>query len=192
MVMSIKIQPFYSSNWLYLFTQHQKHNYSEFYLGNSRKPNPVTLMISCYIFQDIFHINTFSTIGKILMINLYILYFLELVYSFKASVSSIEEFKGMLTPVFTAVKYNIPAYFFFSLFRFAHFCVYFPMISKLTLPNSQVWNDFLSLQSLKHSIVCHPEHPPVLLRGEEEKKGGAGAEVLFRRALTPGGGVTGL
>lgn len=68
------------------------------------------------------------------------------------------------------------------------------MVSKLTLPNSQVWNYFLSLQSLKHSIVLFAIRNILQFYSEgeeEEKKGVAGAEVLFTRALTLGRGVTG-
>lgn len=68
-------------------------------------------------------------------------------------------------------------FFSFPLLRFADFCVYFLMVSKLTQPNSQVWSYFLPLQSLMHSFVLFAIRHILRFHAEGKKKRRKGEQV---------------
>lgn len=67
--------------------------------------------------------------------------------------------------------------FSFPLFGFADFHVYFLMVAKLSLPSSQVWSYFLTLQSLKHTIVLFAIWNILQFHAEGKKRRRKGEQV---------------
>ena len=108
-----------------------------------------------------------------------------------------EKFKGVLALICVAMKCNVLTWFFFFFLFLFQVCLFLCLFSHGFKTH---WTKFPSLElfsgtavtEARYCFVFHPEHPPAPGRGEGEKKGGAGAEVLFTRALTLSRGVTGL
>ena len=107
--------------------------------------------------------------------------------------ASMEKFKGVLALICVAMKCNVLTwffFFFFSFFRFACFCVYFLMVSKLTGRNSQVWSCFLARQSLKLGIVLFSIRNILQLQAEGKgRRKGEQVQKFYSRGRWPSAGA---